>query len=109
MTTTRTAKRTPRKQEPARPDSHALPRGSGGHRPAARVGERSATRLEVPVLGTVTLPPRDQLVFLGGLVALAVVGIIDWPVAAVVGVGHLLAAKRRNEALRDVGEAMEQA
>jgi hypothetical protein len=65
--------------------------------------------MELPGLGTVDLPPRDLLIFVGGLGVLAVVGLIEWPVAAVVGVGHLLAAKRNGRALRDLGEAMEQA
>lgn len=83
MTTAKTARRTPpRKQEPARPERHAPPRGSGGRRAAAGVDE--GTRLEVPVLGTVTFPPRDQLIFVGGVGLLAVVGLIEWPVAAVV-------------------------
>jgi hypothetical protein len=107
MTTVKTAKRTPRKQDSARPESHAPPRGSDGHRAAAGVGQ--GTHLEVPVLGTVTVPSRDQLVFFGGLGVLAVVGVIEWPVAAVVGAGHLLAAKRNNRALREFGEALEQA
>lgn len=108
MTTAKTAKRTPpRKQEPARPERHAPPRGSGGRRAAARVGE--GTRLEVPVLGVVTFPPRDQLVFFGGVGLLVAVGLIEWPVAAVVGAGHLLAAKRNNRTFRELGEALEQA
>ncbi|MGH3375557.1 MAG: hypothetical protein ACRDP6_12520 [Actinoallomurus sp.] len=89
MTTARTAKRTPHERGSARPDGHA--------------------RIEVPVLGAVALPPRDQLVFFGGLAALAVVGILDWPVAAVVGVGHLLAARRNKRSLQEFGEALEQA
>ncbi|GAB2807395.1 hypothetical protein GCM10027176_10610 [Actinoallomurus bryophytorum] len=72
-----------------------------------RIGQ--GTRLNVPGLGLVTLPCRDQLVFFGGLGLLAVVGVIEWPVAAVVGAGHLLAAKRNNKALRQVGEVLEQA
>jgi hypothetical protein len=71
-----------------------------------RTGEH---RLKVPVLGDVGPPSRDQLVFLGGLGALVVVGVLDWPVAAVVGAGHLLAARRNSRALRELGEAMEQA
>jgi hypothetical protein len=72
-------------------------------------GAANATRITVPLLGTVGPPSRDQLVFLGGLGALAVIGVLDWPVAAVVGAGHLLAARRNSRALREIGEAMEQA
>jgi hypothetical protein len=110
MTTiARTAERTPNRQRPARSKSTASPRRPDGHSPAAHPRDRGRTRLELPVLGTVDLPPRDLLVYLGGLAALSVVGIIEWPVTAVIGVGHLLAAKRNNRALHDLGEAMEQA
>ena len=82
-------------------------RRSNDRRTATRVGQ--GTRLDVPVVGTVTFPCRDQMVFFGGLGLLVVVGMIEWPVAAVVGAGHLLAAKRNNKALRAFGEALEQA
>jgi hypothetical protein len=102
-----TTERTPRANASSRPAGRAPARRPDRRRAATRIGQ--GTRLEVPVLGTVTLPCRDQLVFFGGLGILAVVGVIEWPVAAVVGAGHLLAAKRNNRALREVGEALEQA
>jgi hypothetical protein len=107
MTTTRTAERTSNRQRPSRSKSQASPRRPDGHSPAAHFSGRA--RLKLPVLGTVDLPPRDLLIYLGGLTALSVVGIIEWPITAVIGVGHLLAAKRNNRALHDLGEAMEQA
>jgi hypothetical protein len=106
MTTTKTVKSTSRDHERARPEPRTTPREAGRHRDVAGL---SATRLELPVVGTVNLPPRDLLIFVGGVGMLAVVGLIDWPVAAVVGVGHLLAAKRSNRVVRTIGEAMEQA
>ena len=102
-----TTERTPREQKSARQGGQAPGRRSDGHRAATRVGQ--GTRLQIPVVGAVTFPCRDQLVFFGGLGLLAVVGLIEWPVAAVVGAGHLLAAKRNNKALREFGEALEQA
>lgn len=104
MTTTRTAVRTSSRQRPARPKSSVPPRRSDGHSPGAH-----RARLELPVLGTIDLPPRDLLVYLGGLTALSVIGIIEWPITAVIGAGHLLAAERNNRALHELGEAMEQA
>jgi hypothetical protein len=106
MPKARTTERTPREQESSRPKGHVPARRSNDRRAATRVGQG---RLNVPVVGTVTFPCRDQLVFFGGLGLLAVVGMIEWPVAAVVGAGHLLAAKRNNKALREFGEALEQA
>src|SRR4051812_5791312 len=79
MTTTSTAERRSSRHEPHRParrKGSAPPRRSGGDSAAASVGE-PATRLELPVVGTVDIPPRDLLVYLGGLGALAVVGLIE--------------------------------
>jgi hypothetical protein len=63
----------------------------------------------LPVIGQVKLPSADHLAFLGGLGALAAVGFIEWPVAAVVGVGHALTHTRRSTAVQDFGEALEDA
>ncbi|WP_103938506.1 hypothetical protein [Thermomonospora echinospora] len=65
--------------------------------------------MELPVVGTVKLPPRNQLAFIGGVGLLAMAGVIDWPVAAVIGLGHLLAGDRSDQAVHDFGEALEQA
>jgi hypothetical protein len=59
--------------------------------------------------GTVTLPPPNRLLFYAGLGVLAAIEVIEWPVALIVGVGHLLAEQRHSRAGRDVGEAMEHA
>lgn len=65
--------------------------------------------MTLPVLGQVALPSSDQLAFLAGLGALAVAGIIEWPVPAAVGVGHALVQNRNSKTLRDFGEALEEA
>lgn len=39
------------------------------------------------------LPPRDQLVFYGGLGAMAAFNVISWPVAAAIGVGTAIARR----------------
>jgi len=41
------------------------------------------------------LPDRDQLALYGGLGAAAVIGMIDWPVAAAVAAGTLVARRAR--------------
>jgi hypothetical protein len=66
-------------------------------------------RVELPVVGTVTLPPSDQLAFLGGVAALVALGLVDWPVGVLLGVGHLIAADRSNRTLAAFGEALEEA
>lgn len=39
------------------------------------------------------LPPADRLAFYGGLGVAAVLGAIDWPVAAAIGIGTVIARK----------------
>lgn len=66
------------------------------------------TRVPVPGLGTVELS-RPELVYVGGIAALGVLGLLEWPIALVMGAGHLLAADRSNRAARELGDAMEEA
>jgi hypothetical protein len=42
------------------------------------------------------LPPPERLAFYGALAAGAVFGIIDWPVAAAIGVGTIIARRTRS-------------
>jgi hypothetical protein len=42
------------------------------------------------------LPPSDRLAFYGALAAGAVFGIIDWPVAAAIGLGTIIARRSRS-------------
>lgn len=53
------------------------------------------------------LPPPDRLAFYGGLAAAAAIGILDWPVAAAVGLGTMVArrAAARRESARPVPTA----
>jgi hypothetical protein len=64
--------------------------------------------VQVAGVGTVHLPALDSLAWLGGLATLAALGIVEWPVAAVVGVGHVLAQQHHLRLLRDFGEALEE-
>jgi hypothetical protein len=57
----------------------------------------------------VHMPPLEQIAFMGGIATLAVIGIIEWPVAAVLTVGHILAHNRHHALLRDFGEALDEA
>ncbi|MFI6451493.1 hypothetical protein ACIBF6_08050, partial [Streptosporangium amethystogenes] len=41
------------------------------------------------------LPPPERIVYYGGLGALAVAGLIEWPVAAAIGVGTMIAQRAR--------------
>jgi hypothetical protein len=64
----------------------------------------------IDVLGRrLELPPADQLAFLAGLGVLVVLEIVEWPVAAAVGVGHALAHSHHGRVLREFGDALEEA
>ncbi|GAA5039774.1 hypothetical protein [Thermocatellispora tengchongensis] len=43
------------------------------------------------------LPPPERMVYYGGLAALAAVGVIDWPVAAAIGVGTIVVQRARQQ------------
>ena len=44
-----------------------------------------------------------------GLVALVAFDVLDWPLALVIGVGHLLADNSHHAAIKELGEALEEA
>lgn len=81
------------------------------HRQAAQHAIHSnSTHLELQLGGIhahLDLPPVDKLAFYAGLAGAAVFGVIEWPIALVAGVGHLLSDDRRNRALRALGEALD--
>ena len=57
----------------------------------------------------VSLPPLNKLVFYAGLSAGAVFGLIEWPIAVLTGVGHLLSDDRHHRTLQALGEALDAA
>jgi hypothetical protein len=65
------------------------------------------TRIDVPWLGRIELS-RGQLAFVGGVAALGVLGFIEWPIALVLGAGHVLAADRTDPTVHGAGEALEE-
>jgi len=60
-------------------------------------------------IGTVRLPSPQRLAYYGGIAALGVFGIVDWPVVLVLGVGHLLAEDRHHKLLANLGQALAEA
>ncbi|MEN3299822.1 MAG: hypothetical protein V7643_4469 [Mycobacterium sp.] len=88
----------------ARPD-----RPAGGREAAASAMAQNEIRIEMPGIGHLHLPPLDQVAFLGGIATLALIEIIEWPVAAVLTVGHILAHNRHHALLRSFGEALDEA
>lgn len=57
-------------------------------------------------------PPRNQsadprFAWYVGLALMALLDVIDWPVALVIGVGHEIAHRARSRALRELAEGVE--
>jgi hypothetical protein len=69
------------------------PRGTpgGDEQPTPR-DTGTTIRLPLPTLGDID---AKQLLWYGGLGALATLGILDWPVALVVGAGTIIATRSR--------------
>ena len=82
----------------------------GARRAVEQTLDKETISVDLPEpIGTVTLPSPQRLAFYGGIAALGLFGIIDWPVALVIGIGHLLAEDRHHELLATVGEALAEA
>lgn len=62
-----------------------------------RVAEARRFSVRLPLVGTVSVPPPDQLAFYGVLGGLAVLELIDWPVALAMGLGSALVARHFSE------------
>jgi hypothetical protein len=66
-------------------------------------------RISIPVIGEVRLPPAPNLAFFAAVGALTAFGLIEWPVALIVIVGHVLATHGRSGTARGFGEGLAQA
>ncbi|MGV0592875.1 hypothetical protein [Mycobacterium vulneris] len=81
-----------------------------GHRDAVRtVRDARGFAMTLPVVGRVKVPHPEQLAYYGALGVLAAVEIIDWPVALLLGAGHMLMHNEHNRIAEQVGEALEEA
>jgi hypothetical protein len=98
----RTTSRVDRKPAATRPVEHAV-------LAADRALRRNSIRLNLPIVGELSLPAGEEVVFIGGIGVLAVVGLLEWPVALLLGVGHTLAMSRNNKVVHAFGEALEEA
>ncbi len=85
------------------------PSPAGARAAAERAAGRNTVRIDLPGHLRVELPSLDQLAYLGGVAALVALDLIEWPVAVAVMVGHALVNNRHSKALRDFGEALEEA
>ena len=52
-------------------------------------------------------PQAQRFAWFAGLALMAALEIIDWPVALVIAVGHEIAHRARNQALRELAEGVE--
>jgi hypothetical protein len=84
-------------------------RSTRGREAAASATAQNEIHIELPGIGHLHMPPLDQVAFLGGIATLALIEIIEWPVAAVLTVGHILAHNRHHALLRSFGEALDEA
>lgn len=55
-----------------------------------------------------TLPAPPHLAFYAGVGAMAVLGIMEWPVVAALVMGHTLVNAQHNKILQSLGEALEE-
>ncbi|WP_135451411.1 hypothetical protein [Mycobacterium sp. DL99] len=80
-----------------------------GHRAAVRtVRDAHGFTMTLPVVGRVKVPHPEQLAYYGALGILAAVEIIDWPVAVLLGAGHMLMHNEHNRIAEQLGEALEE-
>lgn len=82
---------------------------SRGHQAATKATEKNSTRVVVPMIGTVTLPPPENLAFLGGIAALVALEVIEWPIGLALIAGHTLVHRSHNKLVQDFGKALEEA
>jgi hypothetical protein len=105
-TSTRPTKRTSKQSR--RSPSPTAPRRRKEASEELLDAERQGPAVRLPVVGRVTLPPAEHLVWYGAVAALTAIELIDWPVAVLVAIGKALADNRHSTTLQNVGEALEQ-
>lgn len=88
----------------AKPRAAAPAREIPGATVAREATERQ--RLRLPLLGTLPIT-TEQAAFLAGLGALGVIGAVEWPVLAVVGIGHALSTRSQSKVIHAFGEGLE--
>ncbi|TFV54415.1 hypothetical protein E4P42_26005 [Mycobacterium sp. PS03-16] len=74
-----------------------------------RVRRAQTFAVDLPVLGRVRIPRPEQLAFYGALGGLAIAGVIEWPVALLLGAGHVLLQNEHSRVAHEIGEALEEA
>jgi hypothetical protein len=62
-----------------------------------RIREAESFRVHLPIVGWVRIPRPENLAFYGALAGLAGFNLIHWSVAVVLGVGHALTSRSKND------------
>lgn len=75
----------------------------------ARVHRTCKVSPSSPWSVSLTLPAPEHLGFYAGVGAMAVFGIMEWPVVAALVAGHTLVNAQHNKVLQSLGEALEEA
>lgn len=91
------------------PGADGAGQSENARRAATRVADRHTVRVTLPHnMGTIAVPEPQRLAFYGGVAALAAFGLVDWPVAILLGIGHLLSEDHQHKCLYEFGEALEE-
>ena len=64
---------------------------------SARVARATKYSVDLPIVGRVMVPPPEQLAIYAALGGLAVLELIDWPVALAMGVGSALVSRHLSD------------
>jgi len=70
---------------------------AGQREASRRVAQAQRFSLKLPLIGSVQVPPPDQLAFLGALGALVAFELIDWPVALAMGIGSAVVSRQLSD------------
>jgi hypothetical protein len=76
---------------------------------ARRVVEGGHVHVHLPFVGEIGLPSTEEAVYVGGLATLAALGLLEWPIAILLGIGHHLAMSGHDKGIRAFGEALDEA
>ena len=76
---------------------------------AARVQRKPSVFPSSPWNVSLALPAPEHLAFYAGIGAMAVLGVMEWPVVAALVVGHTLVNTQHSKILQSLGEALEEA
>ncbi len=68
------------------------------------------TPMRVPILDlNLNRPTRSSLAWYGGIGAMAGVGLVEWPLAAIIVVGHLVSENSKSPAVSGAADGAESA